>query len=179
MIGLLLWSGSSITSLLTSCFPLPPPSTHPPSHSHESKVKHVVIESKRDPVAGVLYNITPNGPFFTSLYELIEGAKVAPVIQNHMFDVKLGKFPPKVCIQRLVQHLNSCVWIRSRAPVKDINTNSCNSFLQPDQRWLHRGVKSLSQAEQILRKEHRDGAFFVYRTQSDYAPYIVAYRYAF
>ena len=47
---------------------------------------------------------------------------------------------------------------------------------QPDTRWLHRGVKSLSQAEQILRKEHRDGAFFVYRTQSDYAPYIVAYR---
>ena len=48
--------------------------------------------------------------------------------------------------------------------------------VQPDTRWLHRGVKSLSQAEQILRKEHRDGAFFVYRTQSDYAPYIVAYR---
>lgn len=48
--------------------------------------------------------------------------------------------------------------------------------LQPDTRWLHRGVKSLSQAEQILRKEHRDGAFFVYRTQSEYAPYIVAYR---
>ena len=43
--------------------------------------------------------------------------------------------------------------------------------------WLHRGVKSLSQAEQILRKEHRDGAFFVYRTQSEHAPYIVAYRY--
>ena len=50
------------------------------------------------------------------------------------------------------------------------------SAQQPDVRWLHRGVKSLSQAEQILRKEHRDGAFFVYRTQSDYAPYIVAYR---
>lgn len=43
--------------------------------------------------------------------------------------------------------------------------------------WLHGGVKSLSQAEQILRKEHRDGSFFVYKTQSEYAPYIVAYRY--
>lgn len=43
--------------------------------------------------------------------------------------------------------------------------------------WLHRGVKSLSQAEMILRKEHREGAFFVYGTQSEYAPYIVLYRY--
>jgi len=44
-------------------------------------------------------------------------------------------------------------------------------------RWLHGGVKSLSQAEQILRKEHRDGAFFVYQTNSEYAPFILAYRY--
>ena len=66
------------------------------AHSHESKVKHVVIESKREPVAGILYYVTPNGPFFSSLYELIEEAKVSALIQNHIFDVKLGKCPPKV-----------------------------------------------------------------------------------
>ena len=64
--------------------------------SHESRVKHVVIESKQEPVAGVLYNITPNGPFFSSLYDLIEEAKKSPIIQNHMIDVVLGKCPPKV-----------------------------------------------------------------------------------
>ena len=43
-------------------------------------------------------------------------------------------------------------------------------------RWLHRGVKSLSQAEQLLKRDHRDGAFFVYRTKSEHSPYIVAFR---
>ncbi|XP_064393365.1 uncharacterized protein LOC135340880 [Halichondria panicea] len=111
------------------------------SFMHECRVKHVVIESKRDPVTGVIYNITPNGPFFSSLSELIDEAQKKALIQNHTFDIKLGQYPP-----------------------------------QPNMSWLHRGVKSLSQAEQILRKEHRDGAFFVYRTQSEHAPYIVAYR---
>lgn len=50
------------------------------------------------------------------------------------------------------------------------------SPLQPDMRWFHRGVKSLSQAEQLLKRDHRDGAFFVYRTKSDHSPYIVAFR---
>lgn len=71
--------------------------THPSyPYRHESRVKHVVIESKRDPVAGVLYNITPNGPFYSSLYELIEEAQKRPLIQNHMFDIKLGQYPPQV-----------------------------------------------------------------------------------
>ena len=50
----------------------------------------MVVESRMDPVAGVLYNITPNGPFFSSLYELIEEAQKRPLIQNHTFDIKLG-----------------------------------------------------------------------------------------
>ena len=67
-------------------------------YSHESSVKHVVIESRRDPVAGVLYNITPNGPVFTSLYELIEEGKKRPLIQNHVFNIQLTCCPPKVCL---------------------------------------------------------------------------------
>ena len=70
--------------------------TYTHTHSHESQVKHVVIESKRDPVAGIVYNITPNGPFFNTLYDLIEEGKKSAIIQNHMFDVTLGKCPPKV-----------------------------------------------------------------------------------
>lgn len=111
------------------------------SFVHESNVKHVVIESSQDQVAGTIYQITPNGPVFNSVYELVQEAQKRPLIQNHLFSVQLTCSPPK-----------------------------------PNTSWLHRGVKSLSQAEQVLRKEHRDGAFFVYKTQSEYAPYIVAYR---
>lgn len=64
--------------------------------SHETRVKHVVIESKFDPITGILYHITPSGPFFPSLYELIEEAQRKPLIQNHMFDIKLEQCPPKV-----------------------------------------------------------------------------------
>ena len=88
----------AVSCSLRVFFPLP--------CSHESRVKHVVIESKQEPVAGVLYNITPNGPFFSSLYDLIEEAKKSPIIQNHMIDVVLGKCPPKVRTQRLV----ICTW---------------------------------------------------------------------
>ena len=70
--------------------------THTHTHSHESRVKHVVIESKYDPVTGILYHITPSGPFFPSLYELVERARKKPLIQNHLFDIKLEKCPPKV-----------------------------------------------------------------------------------
>lgn len=63
---------------------------------HESSVKHVVIESKQDPVAGAIYNITPNGPVFNSLYELIQEAQQTPLIQNHIFNVQLTCSPPKV-----------------------------------------------------------------------------------
>ena len=71
--------------------------------SHESRVKHVVIESKFDPVTGILYHITPSGPFFPSLYELIEEAQRKPLIQNHMFDIKLEQCPPKVCSVAWIQ----------------------------------------------------------------------------
>lgn len=111
------------------------------SFLHENRAKHIVIESKPDPVAGVLYNITPSGPVFSSLYDIIEKAQQQPLITNHSLHVTLGKCPPK-----------------------------------PDMTWLHRGVKSLSHAECILKKEQREGAFFVYKTQSEYAPYIVVYR---
>lgn len=47
-------------------------------------------------MAGVLYNVTPKGPFFRSLYDLIEEAQKKPIIQNNAFNVKLGKCPPKV-----------------------------------------------------------------------------------
>jgi hypothetical protein len=104
-------------------------------------VKHVVVESSTDPVVGILYHITPKGPRFHSLYDLIEKAQREPVIKNHLFEMVLGKCPPK-----------------------------------PDMRWLHRGVKSLSQAEQLLKRDHRDGAFFVYRTKSEHSPFIVAFR---
>ena len=66
------------------------------THSHESRVKHVVIENKRDSVAGMLYHITPNGPFFSSLNELIDEARKRPLIQNHIFDITLTQCPPKV-----------------------------------------------------------------------------------
>ncbi len=68
----------------------------PLTHRHECRVKHVVIESKRDPVTGVIYNITPNGPFFSSLSELIDEAQKKALIQNHTFDIKLGQYPPQV-----------------------------------------------------------------------------------
>jgi hypothetical protein len=128
---------------------------------HGILVKHVVVESREDPVAGTLYNITPNGPVFTSLYELIEEAQRTPLIQNHAFNVQLTCSPPQV---------------RFSAEVFRNNLSSHLSVIQPDISWLHKGVKSLSQAEQILRREHRDGSFFVYGTQSEYAPYIVLYR---
>jgi hypothetical protein len=111
------------------------------SFVHEGHVKHVVVESSTDPVVGILYHITPKGPRFHSLYDLIEKAQQEPVIKNHLFEMVLGKCPPK-----------------------------------PDMRWLHRGVKSLSQAEQLLKRDHRDGAFFVYRTKSEHSPFIVAFR---
>ena len=47
-------------------------------------------------MAGIMYNITPNGPYFTSLYEVIEEARKSPIIQNHMFDIVLTSSPPKV-----------------------------------------------------------------------------------
>lgn len=63
-------------------------------------MKHVVIETKPDPVTGILYHITPNGPFCSSLCELVEEAKKTSIIQNHLFDVVLTKSPPKVSIQK-------------------------------------------------------------------------------
>jgi len=63
---------------------------------HESRVKHVVVESKRDPVARVMYHITPNGPYFDSLYALIQEACTTAIIQNHAFDLVLGSSPIKV-----------------------------------------------------------------------------------
>lgn len=65
-------------------------------YSYESKVKHVVVESKPDPVTGVVYHVTPSGPYFDSLYSLVEEARRTKVIQNHLFDVLLTKCPPKV-----------------------------------------------------------------------------------
>lgn len=59
-------------------------------------MKHVVIETKPDPVTGVVYHITPNGPYFDSLYSLVEEARKTKVIHNHLFDVVLTKSPPKV-----------------------------------------------------------------------------------
>jgi hypothetical protein len=66
------------------------------SFIHENHVKHVVVESTADPVVGVLYHITPHGPRFHSLYDLIEKAQEEAVIQNHSFEIVLGKCPPKV-----------------------------------------------------------------------------------
>lgn len=65
---------------------------------HESRVKHVVVESKSDSVAHIMYHITPNGPYFDSLYSLIEEARTTAIIQNHAFDLILGSSPPKVSI---------------------------------------------------------------------------------
>ena len=68
-------------------------------YSHEGRVKHVVIESKPDRVCGVLYHITPQGPFTDTIEELIEKAKQSCIIQNHLFEVTLTTCPPKVrCI---------------------------------------------------------------------------------
>ena len=75
---------------------------------HESRVKHVVIETKPDPVTGILYHITPNGPFCSSLCELIEEARKTSIIQNHLFDVVLTKSPPKVSIQKVSEITLSC-----------------------------------------------------------------------
>ena len=86
--------------------PLPSPLRPPLStSSHESHVKHVVIESSTDPVSGVLYHITPNGPRFNSLYDLIEQAQKKAVIQNHSFEIVLGKCPPKVPIHVAIAYL--------------------------------------------------------------------------
>ena len=82
--------------------PLPPPLS---TSSHESHVKHVVIESSTDPVSGVLYHVTPNGPRFNSLYDLIEQAQKKAVIQNHSFEIVLGKCPPKVPIHVAIAYL--------------------------------------------------------------------------
>ncbi|KAL5466811.1 hypothetical protein EMCRGX_G030961 [Ephydatia muelleri] len=112
------------------------------SFIHMSQVRHIVIESRRDTVLGVLYSFVPEGPAFPSLCELIEEARRTPLIQNHQFSVKLTNSPPK-----------------------------------PNQRWMHRSIKSLSQAERTMSSEQRDGAFFVYCTKSDFAPYVIAYRY--
>lgn len=73
-------------------------------YRHESSVKHVVIESKQDPVAGAIYNITPNGPVFSSLYELIQEAQQTPLIQNHVFNVQLTCSPPKVNSYAATKH---------------------------------------------------------------------------
>lgn len=77
-------------------------------HRHEERVKHVVIETKPDPVIGVLYHITSQGPFFNSVTELIEEAKKSCIIQNHMFDVILTKSPPKVTTST-VSFVNCCI----------------------------------------------------------------------
>lgn len=59
-------------------------------------MKHVVIETKVDNVCGVLYHITPQGPFTDTIEELIERAKQSCIIQNHLFEVILTTSPPKV-----------------------------------------------------------------------------------
>jgi hypothetical protein len=46
----------------------------------------------------------------------------------------------------------------------------------PNQGWLHKNVKTLSQAEKIMSKHQKDGAFFVYETLSSFAPYSLVYR---
>ncbi len=82
------------------------------THRHNSSVKHVVIESRRDPVTGVLYNITPNGPSFSSLYELIVEAQTRPLIHNHSFNIQLTCSPPKVgasILNILVPNINFCL----------------------------------------------------------------------
>lgn len=187
-------------------------------------MKHVVIESSTDPVAGIVYHITPNGPRFHTLYDLIEQARKEPVIQNHSFEIILGKSPHKVGLITLCTSLS--LWgrvssdIMEHAPTIPKFQSRCSSIyllanwypwsvhfllvcnsiytdgtpfyvmtswmigihvfflspLQPDMRWFHKGVKSLSQAEQLLKRDHRDGAFFVYRTKSEHSPYIVAFR---
>jgi hypothetical protein len=111
------------------------------SFVHESRTKHVVVESKKDPVAGIMYNITPNGPYFTTLHDVIEEAKKSPIIQNHMFDIVLTKSPPKI-----------------------------------NMKWMHQQQKTVSQAHKLLSRDHRDGAFLVYRTNSEDVPYKLSYR---
>lgn len=106
------------------------------SFMHESRVKHVVVESKPDSVAHIMYHITPNGPYFDSLYSLIEEARNTAIIQNHAFDLILGSSPPKL-----------------------------------DTSWLHQNTRSSSQAHAIMRNEHREGAFLVYKTTSPVVPY--------
>ena len=130
--------------------------------SHMSQVRHIVIESRRDTVLGVLYSFVPEGPAFPSLCELIEEARRTPLIQNHQFSVKLTNSPPKV-----ITHLCGTVGGWGLLLV---------CLLQPNQRWMHRSIKSLSQAERTMSSEQRDGAFFVYCTKSDFAPYVIAYR---
>ena len=78
---------------------------------HEFRVKHVVVESKREREVGIMYNITPNGPYFTSLFEVIEEAKRSPIIQNHMFDIVLTTSPSKVsraCVSPLTNNHDPC-----------------------------------------------------------------------
>ena len=72
-------------------------------------MKHVVVESSSDPVVGVLYHITPKGPRFHSLYDLIETAQQESVIKNHVFEMILGKCPPKVCV---CVRVSVCVCVR-------------------------------------------------------------------
>ena len=54
-----------------------------------------------------MYNITPNGPYFTSLFEVIEEARKSPIIQNHMFDIVLTSSPPKVNTHTYINR-NAC-----------------------------------------------------------------------
>ena len=72
-------------------------------------MKHVVVESSTDPVAGVIYYITPDGLRFHSLYDLIEKARVEAVIQNHSFEIVLSKCPPKVGCLYVHVHVWLCI----------------------------------------------------------------------
>ena len=83
--------------------------------SHETKVKHIVVDSQCDPVAGVLYCITANGPHFDSLFDLIETAQNKPLIQNQSFNVVLKSSPPKV-VARYLLYTSSIAYVLSCLP---------------------------------------------------------------
>ena len=71
----------------------------------------MVVESSTDPVVGILYHITPKGPRFPSLYDLIEKAQQEAVIKNHLFEIVLGKCPPKVWLSLSLSLSLMIVWL--------------------------------------------------------------------
>ncbi len=65
-------------------------------YRYNGHVIHVMIRSTPHHRTRVLYNVSLDGPFYTSLYELVEDFRQTARITNDLFTVKLGRVPCKV-----------------------------------------------------------------------------------